>query len=143
MPRVVLLAVCAVALAGCGGSGGNGNDGAGGIPTLSITLMDAGCSPREATAKAGPLTIAVTNGGTSDVTRLELRTPDGIILGERENVTAGISGGFTLNLEPGRYTLDCPNAAQPHGTLTVTGNASAAAHGPDALKLALATAGYK
>src|SRR5581483_1451133 len=92
---------------------------------------------------AGPVTITVANGGTTKVSELELRTSAGIILGEQEHVVGDLTGSFSLNLEPGRYTLDCPNGAQENGTLTVTGSPLAAAHGPNALKLAIATATYK
>ena len=30
------------------------------------------------------------------------------ILGEKENLVAGLSGSFTLDLQPGQYTLSCP-----------------------------------
>ncbi len=48
------------------------------------------------------------------------------ILGERENITEGLSASFSLNLEQGEYTLYCPNGTESErGTLTVTENAKA------------------
>ena len=35
------------------------------------------------------------------------------ILGEKENLVAGLSGSFTLTLQPGEYTLSCPGGATP------------------------------
>ena len=38
------------------------------------------------------------------VTEAELRTADlSHILGEQENLTPGLSGGFSLDLQPGNY----------------------------------------
>src|SRR3954468_12055420 len=130
-------ALAALAEAGCGGT-----KNANGIPTLKITLTDAACTPTDATAKAGPLTIVVANGGTTRVSELELKTPSGIIVGEKENVVGAVQGSFTLNLRPGRYEIYCPNAAQDHGVLTVTGKATTGGGG-DAVEFALATAGYR
>jgi len=56
------------------------------------------------------------------VSELELKDQKGIILGERENIVAGISGSFTLNLQPGTYVLNCPNGdSEDNGKLIVTG----------------------
>jgi len=121
---VVALAVAAT-LAGCGGSGSSsGSRGAG--QTLSVSLTDAGCSPSTLEAKAGPVTFEVSNGGTGKVSELELKNKDGIILGERENIVAGIKGSFTLDLQPGRYILSCPNGdSQDDGVLLVKGKEAA------------------
>ena len=85
----------------------------------------------------------MSNGGTSKVSELELKSPSGIILGERENIVSGIDGSFTLNLQPGHYTLSCPNGDQEdNGRLVVSGKA-VAVPAADAAALAAATAGYK
>jgi iron uptake system component EfeO len=126
------------ALAGCGGSNGNSN-----AQTLKITLTAAGCSPARATAKSGPVTFEVVNGGTSKVSELELLNRAGIILGERENVVDGIEGSFTLNLGPGTYTLSCPNGSSKPGSLVVTGTATAAHATAGGPLLADATLGYR
>ena len=55
----------------------------------------------------------------------ELRTTDlAHILGEQENLPPGLSGGFALDIQPGRYQISCPGAAQAHSALTVTGAAA-------------------
>src|SRR5262249_20713176 len=49
------------------------------------------------------------------------------ILGEKENLADGLSGSFSLNLEPGKYTIYCPGGSEERGTLTVTGRSGATA----------------
>ena len=59
------------------------------------------------------------------VSEAELRTSDKAhILGEQENLTPGLSGGFSLTVQPGTYTINCPGASQPDWTFTVTGQAT-------------------
>ena len=64
-------------------------------------------------------------------------------MGERENLAPGLSSDFTLNLQPGEYTLNCTfgNAQRDNGKVTVTGTASGS-KADDAL-LAAAVADYK
>jgi iron uptake system component EfeO len=98
---------------------GSGSTGA---KQLKFTLTDQGCTPEHATVAAGPVTFFVTNGGTSHTTELELRSPSGFVLGERENLVAGLSGSFSLDLQPGKYVLACPSTSNlTLGTVTVTG----------------------
>ncbi len=114
-----------------------------GAQKLAVSLTDAGCSPDHLTAKSGAVTVDVSNGGTGKVSELELKNDKGIILGERENIVSGISGQFTLNLEPGTYVLNCPNGDQEdNGTLVVSGKATGAAAAPSPL-LVKATNGYR
>ena len=89
------------------------------------------------------MTVNVRNGGTSDVSELELLGKDGIILGERENIVGGISGSFTLNLQPGTYKLRCPNGDDnADGVLVVTGD-RLNTQSADSAALAAASAKYK
>ncbi len=120
MSLTVAAAVAAAALAaGCGSD----HSAAAGGTKLSFTLTDAGCDPAEAKAPAGPVTFDVTNDGSASVTELEVLDGDSI-LGERENITEGLSGSFSLTLEKGTYALYCPNGTDTErGTLTVAGNA--------------------
>jgi iron uptake system component EfeO len=132
-----------VGLAACG-SGGSASNSAKGSNTLKVTLTDKGCEPAKASVAAGALTVAVDNGGTSAVTEMELKDNGGIILGESENVVAGLSGKFSLNVKPGTYVMNCPNGdSEDNGRLTVTGTAPAQSGGPDAALLAKATGGYR
>jgi iron uptake system component EfeO len=139
----VSLLVLAVLATGCG-SGSSSASGSGSGKQLNYTLTDAGCAPAASTVAAGPVTVNVSNGGTGKVSELELKNSDGIILGERENIVSGISGSFTLSLQPGDYVLNCPNGdAEDNGKLRVTGQPIAATAGPSAAKLAAATKGYQ
>jgi iron uptake system component EfeO len=53
------------------------------------------------------------------------------ILGEKENLVAGLSGSFTLDLQPGQYTLSCPGGTtDAAGVVTVGGNAAASSDDP-------------
>jgi iron uptake system component EfeO len=110
LPALLLV----LALAGCGGASTR-------AASLKFMLTDRGCVPAQATVAAGPVTISVTNGGTTRVTELELQNASGIIIGERENVLLGISGSFSLDLQPGVYLLNCPDGDISQGKLTVTG----------------------
>ena len=132
-------------LAACGGSSSSGGSaGAAHAKKLSFQLTDSGCTPNSATVDAGPVTIVATNPGTSKTDELELKNGDGIILGERENLAPGLSGDFTLTLQPGRYVVDCTfqNEDRRGGTLTVTGSA-VASKGASAAKVAAGVAAYK
>jgi iron uptake system component EfeO len=111
------LAIGTLLLAGCGDS----DDAPAGATKLSFKLTDAGCDPAQTNAPAGPITFDVTNDGAAGVTELEVMDGD-TILGERENLSDGLSGSFTLTLDAGTYTVYCPGGdSAERGTLTVTG----------------------
>jgi high-affinity iron transporter len=117
------LAALAVALVvgACGSS--DSTSSAPGATNLAFTISDAGCDPAKAEAPAGPVNFEVTNDGSSSVTELEVMQGDAI-LGERENISPGLSASFSLNLEQGEYTIYCPNGSEvERGTLTVSGEA--------------------
>jgi iron uptake system component EfeO len=140
--RMTVCALAATALAmliltACG-SGGSGGDA-----KLAFTLTDQGCVPNQASVPAGPVTVSVTNGGSSHVTELELRNTGGIILGERENLLPGLSGSFSLDLQPGSYLLVCPHSGNVvQGKLTVTGKPHPES-GPSAVLLKTAVLQYR
>lgn len=110
---VAILAVGAIA-AGCGSS----EDVPAGAKKLSFKLTDAGCVPHSAKAPAGPVLFEVENDGASAVTEFEVLEGD-TILGEKENLSSGLSGSFSLTLDAGRYTLYCPGGSDERGTLTI------------------------
>jgi iron uptake system component EfeO len=135
--RGVVIAAAAAALAlvasGCSSSGsGSASKGSTGAAasgdkssTVKIDLTAQGCEPRPAKVPAGPVEFQVTNSGAGSVSEAELRTSDlAHILGEQENLTPGLSGGFSLTIQPGTYKVSCPGASQPHWTFTVTGKAA-------------------
>ena len=147
----VVLLLVAVA-AGCGGGGdGTSSSSASGSPndastttrTVKLTISDDGCSPAAVKLPSGAITFEVSNSGSSAVTELELLDTSGTILGERENVVEGIPASFTLNLEPGAYTLYCPNGTTTEkATLTITGAPSGTARPKPTQAYAAAAAGY-
>ena len=127
-----------LALAACG----SGNGGGGSARTVDVTLTDAGCQPAKLDLPAGAVTFKVTNDGTDRVSEFEVTDGDRI-LGEVENVTAGLERSFSLNLAAGTYTLRCPGGSSAsEGTLTVTGKGAAATAVTDA-ELTAAAARYR
>jgi iron uptake system component EfeO len=113
------VALGSLLFAGCGS-----DDSPSGAHKLSFKLTDAGCDPAQVTAPAGPVTFDVANEGAAGVTELELLDGD-TILGERENLSDGLSGSFTVTLDAGTYTLYCPGGDEAErGTLTVTGQST-------------------
>jgi iron uptake system component EfeO len=130
----VAVASLALVASGCSSSGsGSSSKGTTGAAaaagdkssTVTIVLTSQGCEPKPAKVPAGPVEFEVTNSGGGSVSEAELRTSDKAhILGEQENLTPGLSGGFSLTLQPGTYTMNCPGASQPDWTLTVAGTAA-------------------
>ncbi|HEV7481545.1 MAG TPA: iron uptake system protein EfeO [Solirubrobacterales bacterium] len=115
---VGLLAVFAAA---CGSS----EDAPAGAKKMSFKLTDAGCDPHNAKAPAGPITFEVENDGSSKVTEMEVLDGE-TILGEKENLSDGLSGSFSLTLEEGEYVLRCNGGDEEDGTLTVSGKLKSA-----------------
>jgi iron uptake system component EfeO len=119
-PTRLLLALAAVAMltvlvTACGSSG----EATAGAEALSFKITDAGCEPHDAKATAGPIDFEVES-ESSKVTELEVLDGE-TILGEKENLTDGLGGSFSLNLEEGKYTLRCKGGDEEDGTLTVSG----------------------
>lgn len=139
MVGALAAAVVTAGLVGACSSGASDRAGQGAKVTL--TLTDQGCAPQPASVPAGPVVFTVTNSGTAKVTEGEVQK-DNRILGEKENITPGLSGDFSLRLDPGTYTVYCPGAAQDAAQLTVTGQGGQAQAPADA-SLTTATAGYK
>ena len=115
LPAVLGCGLIALFAAGCGSS----ESGPAGAKVLSFELTDQGCNPHDATAPAGPITFEV-KGASGSVTELEVLEGE-TILGERENITEGLEGSFSLTLEEGEYTLRCNGGTEEDGTLRVTG----------------------
>ncbi|HEY1855210.1 MAG TPA: iron uptake system protein EfeO [Solirubrobacterales bacterium] len=112
-----VLALVALFAAACGSS----DNAPSGSKQLTFKLTDSGCEPKQATAPAGPVDFKVENGGTSKYSELEVVDGE-TILGERENITEGLSGSFSLTLEEGEYTLRCKEGGgEGDGTLKVAG----------------------
>jgi iron uptake system component EfeO len=124
----VVTAGLALAAAGCSSPHGSTASAPGSAKTTStvaITLTPQGCAPKPARIPAGEVDFTVTNTSAGTVSEAELRTADlAKILAEQENLTPGLSGGFSVDLQPGRYKINCPGATQQHWDLTVTGTAA-------------------
>jgi iron uptake system component EfeO len=122
---VPALVATAAFVCACGGSSSTAKSAAGGHSaqsTVNIALTPAGCAPKPAAVQAGQVTVNVSNNDAGAVSEAELRTSDlSHILGEQENLTPGLSGGFSLTLQPGHYVINCPGASQMHWTFTVNG----------------------
>jgi iron uptake system component EfeO len=133
------IAALSIAAAGCGKDSAD-TGGKKGARTVKITLNDKGCEPNTFSIPAGATNFAVRNEGTAAVTEFEVLDGDRI-LGEVENVAAGLSKTFSLTLQPGTYTTYCPGGSGPErGKLTVTGQAVAQTKDP---KAATAVTAYR
>jgi iron uptake system component EfeO len=150
-PRATVLTAISAGLAltaaACGSSSGSSGSAspataADQASTVSISLTPQGCAPKPAKVTSGEVQFNVANKDADAVSEAELRTSDlAKILGEQENLTPGLSGGFALTLQPGTYKINCPGASQPHWTLTVGGKASGPAWQSNP-QLAAAVSGY-
>ncbi|HKN96862.1 MAG TPA: iron uptake system protein EfeO [Pseudonocardiaceae bacterium] len=122
---LVVVAATAVLAAGCvsQSSASGTKDAAGGKGDVTITLTPSGCRPEPASAPAGVVNFNVGNDGAGSVSEAELLS-GGRMLGEQENLSPGLSGGFSLHLDNGRYQIYCPGAAREKFDFTVTGTAT-------------------
>jgi len=126
LASTVVLAVLATSCASDKDSDSPGSGG--GATAVRVTLTDEGCQAEPASVPAGPTTFTIKNEGGSAVSEAELMSGSKI-LGEKEGLTPGLSGSFSLNLGAGDYEMYCPNARTERSPFTVTA-ASAAADGP-------------
>src|SRR3954453_22101242 len=107
-------------LSACGSS----EDPPPGAKKLSFELTDEGCLPHSVSAPAGPLVLEAENTGSAKVTEIEIMDGD-TVLGEKENLSDGLSGSFSLTLDAGKYIVYCPGGDDERGTLTVSGELKA------------------
>lgn len=144
-PRVLratgLLAIAGLVATGCAKS--KSDSAPKGAVKVAINLTDDGCKPSPASVPAGPVTFQVKNVSANKVTEAELLNGD-TIMGEKENLTPGLSGTFSLRLNGGKYQVYCPNAKTEKTDFTVTGSSATPSQDP-AVKAALtqATTGYQ
>ncbi|HTS15080.1 MAG TPA: iron uptake system protein EfeO [Candidatus Sulfotelmatobacter sp.] len=152
--RLAVAVGAAVLVTGCAGGASPTRSGSTGAATpvaVAVTLTDAGCVAEPASVVAGPVTFTVTNVSATAATEVEL-VKDGAILGEKEDLTPGLNGTFSLALTAGSYQLSCPGAATSLTPFEVTPSTAAdspaatAPAGPTssapASALAAATAAY-
>ena len=94
---------------------------------VKIELTDKGC-PKSLTIPAGQTKFSIENVDSSEVTEFEVLDGKKVV-GEKENIVAGLSGSFTIDLKAGKYTMYCPNGDREKGALVVTGAAGATKSG--------------
>ena len=104
-----------------GASTGASQADAKGPAAVAITITDQGCAPSPAKIPAGAVKFTVTNKNSGKVTEAELQD-HGKMLGEKENLTPGLSGDFSLTLTAGTYQVYCPGAGTDSTDFTVTGS---------------------
>jgi iron uptake system component EfeO len=139
----VLVLVTGMAACTDGKSSSSSDSAAPGAVRVTITLTDDGCTPSPATVTAGPINFEIKNSTATKVSEAELLRGD-TIMGEKENLTPGLSGSFSLKLEAGKYQVYCPNAKTEKVDFTVSGSAAAGSSDPAvATALTGATAKYQ
>ena len=90
------------------------------VPTISVTLTDAGCQPTSFDLPAGDVVFKVTNGGTTKVKEMEVQDGDGHFRGDVEGIQPGQTRSFVVTLKLGNtYRVRCPEDAPAGGTITV------------------------
>jgi len=106
---------------------GSDSKGGSGAKTLEFTITDEGCNPAEASTTPGSTNFHVKNDGADNITEFEVLDSTNKIVGEKENLTPGLEGSFTIDLKDGNYTIACPGGTKnPTGKLTVSANGAAA-----------------
>jgi iron uptake system component EfeO len=120
-PPLLACILGAIALTGCGSSEDKSGE------TVKVGISDAGCSPATLKLTSGPKNFVIATTGSGKVTEYEIL--DGTrILGERENLTPGVEGKFSLNLPAGEYASYCPNGkTAEYGKVIVTGSGATGA----------------
>jgi len=105
----LLTGLLVVACSSAGGQSASPAAAASDPVVVHVVLTNAGCEPDRSSVPAGSIEFSITNEGGDAVAELELKQGERIV-GERENLAPGLSGSFTLDLEPGSYVLECPGA---------------------------------
>jgi iron uptake system component EfeO len=143
---LALLAASPLAAA-CGSDGGSAASGkaekatAVAAHTVTVKVTDAGCKPDHPSIKAGPVTFRVKNQNATAVSEVELRRGERI-MGEKENLSPGFSGSFSLRVDGGSYSLYCPGARSDRAPLHVSGSSGGAGGGDSATLLKKGTRQY-
>lgn len=129
----VFLVVLAAAAAACGGTAGSAAPAPSGsassvatgtartaaASTVNVVITNDGCVPVPALVPAGAVTFNITNDGGDKVSEAELKQGDHTVA-EKENLTPGLTGSFTVTLAAGSYIVECPGAATDETAFEVT-----------------------
>jgi iron uptake system component EfeO len=127
---VATTAAVLLAAAGCG----KDDHKTSGAKSIKVTLTDGGCVPAPHSVSAGAFRFDI-DSKTTKSTEFELLKGNKI-MGEKENLTKGLSGNFSLRLAEGEYTAYCPGAKKEKTKFTVTKGGGGASADP-AVKSAL------
>jgi FTR1 family protein len=138
----IVVTSAALLLVACGSDDKSSSSGGSGSKQVAIKLTDAGCEPASLKLDAGPTEFKVTNGGTGRVSEFEVLSGSRI-LGEKENLVAGLSGSFTINLKPGQYSMACPGGKTAATGVLNVGGTAVASGGATAALLKSATESYR
>ena len=125
-PSTPLLLAVLGARRGCRGSCGSERRGdrSRRRQAVELKLTDAGCAPADAQARRRAARRSRSPTPARAASASSRSSSGARILGEKENLVAGLSGSFTLTLQPGHYTLSCPGGTTAAtGVLTVGGAA--------------------
>jgi iron uptake system component EfeO len=141
-PVLAAGAALVVGLTACGSSSKTSASDAA-VRKVPFTLTKAGCDPAHLELPAGAASFEVKNDGADAVSEMEIQK-DGRILGELENLTPGLSGSFSITLQPGTYETVCPNGTSAaKGDLVVSGDAVSTTTAPAGGAAATAVADYR
>jgi FTR1 family protein len=136
----VVVTSAALLLVACGSD--DKSAGSAGAKQVAVKLTDAGCEPASLKLNAGPTEFKVTNGGTGRVSEFEVLSGSRI-MGEKENLVAGLSGSFTINLKPGQYSIACPGGKTAATGVLNVGGTAVTSGGATAALLGSATESYR
>lgn len=114
-----LLATACVSESTAGGA----KSSAKGNGDVTVMLTPSGCEPSPKSVSAGVVNFTVRNSNADGVSEAELLS-GGRMLGEQENLSPGLSGGFSLRLDNGSYQIYCPGATREKFDFTVTGSST-------------------
>jgi iron uptake system component EfeO len=116
----VIIALAALALTACGSSSKSSSSSSG-AQKVALVIKKDGCAGTTQTLVSGPYTFDVSNDGAAGITEIEVKS-NGHIVGEKEDLTPGLSGSFNLTLKEGTYDVVCPGGSD--GKITVTAAAT-------------------
>ncbi|MCA9847562.1 MAG: cupredoxin domain-containing protein [Dehalococcoidia bacterium] len=107
------LAVLGAVLVACSSDdsdSGDSGDSGGDATEVAVTVTSEGC-PSDLQVAAGRTKFVITNDGANAIDEFEILEGDHI-LGEAEHLAPGLTGSFTLDLEPGEYVTYCPGGTE-------------------------------
>src|SRR5690242_678493 len=119
-PVLGLAVIAGLTACSSGAAGSDPAPSAGvGSQTANVTITAAkGCEADRTTFPAGGVTFKITNKDATAVSEVELLSGERI-LAEKENIPAGLSGEFAVDVGAGTYTLYCPGAVTERSPITV------------------------